>query len=361
VSALFLRNLLQPVPHVSAHLFKPASLVLHAPGFKFTPPQIVEEFAGPSTQDLGISKEEFLIVNEKDNQVLLSGISDTDVLLETLAYIGGRVAWEKNALFVASDSIISNNGDVTLIINGGNSTVASSALNTSKDYTLYGAHHNIWSEDGLSRAWNGVRAKVNSLDGLELRESDLIEKVEKGYRVTRRISQKEGDPALPNLVKHPKNVILAIHDSNAIVPNVAQVTVDQLRNLFAVGLKGLGKDKPTFAQAFAESENFAPYANATQLADKLQSLLQASGAKLFVINSANEAKDVANVIKAVNSGSSFQVNDKKKTKLWTILTHDQARDREWKDEGRYNTSVSELEKRVEEQTSKLPKVTTPAK
>jgi ATP-dependent phosphoenolpyruvate carboxykinase len=199
------------------------------------------------------------------------------------------------------------------------------------------------------------------LDGLEIRESDLVEKVDKGYRVTRRISRKQGDAVLPNLVKHPKNVILAIHDPNAIVPNVAQVTVDQLKNLFAVGLKGLGKDKPTFAQACAESENFAPFANATQLSDKLQSLLQASGAKLFVINSANEAKDVANVIKAVNSGSKFQVNDKKKTKLWTSLSHDQVRDREWKDEGRYNDSITQLEKRVEEQISKLPKVTAPAK
>ncbi len=353
VSALFLRNLLSPVANVGAHQFKPSSILFHAPGYKMTPASVVEEFAGPTKEDLGINKDEFLIVNERDNQVLMGGISDTDVLLETLAYIGGRVAWEKNAVLLPSDSIISE-GEVTLVINGNIASLEN------KDYTLYGAHHNIWSEEGLSRAWNGVRAKVNSLDGLSLRKCDLVEKVGKGYRVTRRVSRKQGDAVLPNLVKHPKNVVLAINDPNAIVPSVAQVTVDQLVNLFSVGLSGLTKDKPTFSQAFVESQNFAPYANAKQIADRLRGLVENSGAKLYVINSAIDAKDLSSVIKSINSGSNLQNNDKKKSKLWTGLTHETVRDREWKDEGRYTTSIAELEKRVAEQVNKLPTVAPPA-
>jgi len=174
ISALFVRNLFMEPNHVPGHMHAVNGVVFHAPGYRHTPTKIVEEFAGPSLTDLGVDNESFLFLDHEDNQVLLGGVSDTNVLLECIVNISGRLLSQRGSLLLPSDSFINKEGQVTLVIHSGDTLAKLEDKKDENSSILYGAHHNVWNKEGLSRAWRGARYNVKDLNNV--RESDHIEK-----------------------------------------------------------------------------------------------------------------------------------------------------------------------------------------
>ncbi|KAL0485162.1 phosphoenolpyruvate carboxykinase [Acrasis kona] len=347
ISALFVKNLFVEPSHVQAQKHVVKGVVFHGPGYRSTPKDVVEEFAGPTPKDLGVDNEHFLFLDEETNQVLLGGVSDTKVILESIVNVTGRLVSQQGGVLLPSDSYITKDGKVTLVINSGESLAQ---LDESKDGSLlYGAHHNVWNKNGLSRAWKGARYNVKDLKNV--RDSDHIEKTQDGYVVTRANDVSQNDSVLPNIVNHPSNVVFAVNDPNFVVPSLAQLSVDQFVNLFNAGLVSTSKKDAKFSESLASSDNFSAFGHSGVQAKRLRSLLEESKAKLYVINTASERKDLDNALQSINNESKLTQGDA--GKLWTELQGEGVKKQQSKNQEKRTSALKSLEDLVSKKVAAL--------
>jgi hypothetical protein len=291
--------LILPTRPVSAQSFQYDALVFHAPGFEFTPSQIVEEYNGPTPADLGLASDKFIMTNEKENRVTIGGVTDHNLLIDSIVYLASKAAAAKGSLLISSDSVISKDGRVTLIINTSADDVANvrrAALSSTKsDLTLYGAQHNLLSKNGLSRVWGGVRTTVSSdaLSKLTLKQGDLVERLDGGKRVT----VTSNTSAQANLVKQPSNIVFLINDTSSSngVPEIGKINASTAQALYASGLTGVDNGKSVYS-----STNF-PTSSST--AQQLFSELT-SGVQFYVVNGSSQ--NASKAIERVTSGADLK-------------------------------------------------------
>eukprot|EP01001_Neometanema_parovale_P004902 NODE_1735_length_1624_cov_106.359760_g1654_i0.p1 GENE.NODE_1735_length_1624_cov_106.359760_g1654_i0~~NODE_1735_length_1624_cov_106.359760_g1654_i0.p1 ORF type:complete len:492 (-),score=99.17 NODE_1735_length_1624_cov_106.359760_g1654_i0:147-1571(-) len=147
-AALYLRHMANPTPQVDPSAFCNLFTIHHVHDYKFMDPRIVEEFNGVSKEDLGITSPYFTLYNLANRTVFVSG--DHTRLQEAILTMGGLVQFHvKGNLTMAADAFINKDGKPVIVLGG------SDALGSPQ---LFGAHHHIWSSEGLSRVWNGVTA-----------------------------------------------------------------------------------------------------------------------------------------------------------------------------------------------------------
>jgi hypothetical protein len=262
-SGLLLRNMLLPSRRVSALNFQADGLVIHAPGFEFTPANIVEEFNGPKPEDLGLTSDKFIMSNENENRIIIGGVFDSNLLLDSIAYVGTKSALGKESIVIPSDSVISKDGKITLIVNkdaNDASNVRKSMLtgNNRSNITLYGAQHNMLSKDGLSRVWGGIRTVVDNdtYKRMKFKLGDLVESVDGGKRYI--ITSK--DTAKPNVIKKPAQIVFIVDDSTNSVPVLGKISAETARSLFTNGLSNFPPtDIKTAQQQFTELTSNVPF------------------------------------------------------------------------------------------------------
>jgi len=179
-----------------------------------------------------------------------------------------------------------------------------------------------------------------------------LKKTKNGYVVTRANDVAQNDPLLPNVVHHPSRVVFAVNDPNFVVPNVAQLSVDQLVNLFNTGLKSVNKKDAVFSESFTSSDNFSAFEHAGVQAKRLRELLEASKAELYVVNTAYDGKDLDNVLNVVNNDSG-KLKVGNKGKLWTELEAEGLNKHAWKNEEKRVSAVKNLEDLVSKKAATL--------
>jgi hypothetical protein len=218
----------------------------------------VEEFYGPKPSDLGLKRESFILTNDKTEQIALSGISDTTILLEVLAASASRFVFGKNGLLVSADTTIQN-GEIALHF--GNPHKDETLLNG-----LYSAHHTVWDERGVSRAWGGVRFETNKMENLA---GDFYENLgNELYRVTRKLKGLR-----PNLIQHPNKIYFYVHDENNTIGTVTRVEKEE-----AIAVFGVLTKPSKYIGAIALEKQVERFAK----------LLNTSGASVYVINTADK-------------------------------------------------------------------------
>eukprot|EP01027_Heterolobosea_sp_BB2_P008956 GEZU01013269.1.p1 GENE.GEZU01013269.1~~GEZU01013269.1.p1 ORF type:complete len:559 (-),score=163.21 GEZU01013269.1:266-1942(-) len=310
ISGIYLNHMLLKVPKRKAVEFKDEAIILHCPGYRFTPTRIVEEFGGPTPADLGLTADKFVLTDLVTSTAMTGGVADRSIIQDTLAFLAARNAFAKNALTIPSDAVFSESGELTLVLNNPRTDIA----NVLENKNLYGAHHNIWSAKGVSRLWDGVSKEYTNA-------SDVDAKLDNGYLVEKNINNSSSvrltrplphDPRRPNVVKHPKRLVILINDkSGATLPALSRVSAEEAVKLFTTGLTAIG-DQPEFAPAAAGfSANFTAPAHPDLLGKLFTQLLQDSGAEVYVANSANKnvAAEVDRVISGqVSSASTKAVN-----------------------------------------------------
>jgi hypothetical protein len=216
-----------------------------------------EEFYGPKPSDLGLKIEEFTFTNEKTNNIIISSISDTKILLESIVAVSSKKIFSKGSLMISSDAIIKE-GEVTLFLNN-----QEDKLGLYKDLeSLYGAHHNVWGKEGLSRCWRGVI--VETKKQTESQEEELIEKLSSGVRITKIVPGVK-----PNLVKHPKKVVFCVSDSK--LPSLSKLNHNEAVELF---------EKSNFS---LKTNNFGSISTKEQV-ERFKEILEQSNAEIFALN-----------------------------------------------------------------------------
>ncbi|KAL9646815.1 hypothetical protein ABK040_013677 [Willaertia magna] len=345
VSGLFLKNMILPIRKIVPTQYHYETLILHAPGFQFVPTSVVEEFHGPHPADLGLKRTEFVFENDNNNSTVISGNMSTELLLDAIARSSAKSIFEKSkgsAIVLPSDAIINKDGaSTTLFINSTNSVRSALLTNTSNDFTVYGAHYNVLSELGLSRAVGGLYATLdakNEFVSNGVKKGDIVEDVNGKVRITTRVSGK----VLPNIVKAPKNIVFVVEDPNFVVPLVGKVTNPQ--QLFTSGLVKVGTKEGTFNKSFTEFGAQRPYANAKEVAATFSTLNKADN--VYIINGAYEPSTVAKVVKLISTGEVKSLKEEKTSSLFTSLTGSQIESKSWSDKQKYESAIKQLEENV---------------
>jgi len=340
VTALCLRNMMLPMwKNMNPLYYENDAIIMFGPGYKFLPKEHIEEFNGPYPKDLGIEKEENLVVFDPLNTIVTTAISDTKVLLDSLVYMAGRTAVQRlDELIIPSDSIVNKNGQVTLIINNENDEAN---IRRNED-ELYGAHHNLWKNGGLTRVWGGVHFNCKQVPK-QLEKGSLVEEIEKGqYRVYKQLKG-----IRPNLVHHPKNVVIMIHDPSNVIPALAKISTKSAVDLFTCGLVNLEQ----FAPGYYKSENYPSFEHPAILGDLFAKLLNESKAQVFIVNSAADANKA---IQIIHSGEASKLNGTEtpgSNGEWITLSHESLKQQQTEEQEK---GIRELFERIQNYLDTLP-------
>jgi hypothetical protein len=180
------------------------------------------------------------------------------MLLESIVAVSSKKIFSKGSLMLSSDAILTKEGEVTLFLNN-----EEDKIGLYKDLeSLYGAHHNVWSKQGLSRCWRGVI--VESDKPSETQEEELIEKLNSKVRITKIVPGVK-----PNLVKHPKKVVFCVNDSK--LPSLSKLNHTEAVDLF---------EKSNFS---LKTNNFGSISTKEQV-ERFKEILEQSNAETFVLN-----------------------------------------------------------------------------
>lgn len=194
--------------------------------------------------------------HETENRIIIGGIFDSNLLLDSIAYVATKTALSKESIVIPSDSVISKDGKITLIVNrdaNDASNVRKSMLtgNDKSHITLYGAQHNMLNKDGLSRVWGGIRTVVDNdtYKKMKFKLGDLVESVDGGKRYI--ITSK--DTGKPNVIKKPAQIVFIVDDGTNSVPALGKISAETARSLFTNGLSNFPPtDVKTAQQRFTE-------------------------------------------------------------------------------------------------------------
>ncbi|KAF0972712.1 hypothetical protein FDP41_008961 [Naegleria fowleri] len=340
VSGLFLKNMILPIRKTAPSTFSYDSLILHAPGFQFIPPHVVEEFSGPTPKDLGLSTEHFVFENDQTNTSIVGGIFSSSVLLDNMAYFGARTIFSKSsAIVLPSDSIINKDkSSSTLFINSNNTL--RSVLANANDLSLYGAHYNLLSDMGMSRCVGGLLLEVESGSTFlnKLKSGDLVEESNDGKRARVIASPKEG--VYPNIVHTPKNIVFVVEDANFIVPLLGKVKNPQ--QFFQNGLTSIGKE-PTFNKSFTVFGEQRAYADPQQVAEAFAKFNKASN--VYIVNGAYDEAKIQQAISLISSGEVATLKEEQANSIFSILSHSSIENMAWKDRTKYAAAIKQLEEK----------------
>ncbi len=292
-TGLILKNLILSTRKLSAVDFKSDATIFHAPGYQFTPANVVAEFNGPTPSDLGLNSDQFVMLNDQENKITIGGVQDVTVLIESIVHAASKAALAKQSLILPSDVILSNKTGVTLIVNSDDGDVAQLRKNAlvggasaSKNYQLYSSHHSMWSKEGLSRVWNGSRVTVDgaTFKKLKLSAGSVVETINGGnqYVVTSK------DSARPTVVNSPSSIVFMAQDASNSVPTLGKISAATAKSLL---LSGKSSSNGSFPALSSDS--------VAQVFDQLSSGVQ----QFYVINSAQDQKTIAQAVDSVATGN----------------------------------------------------------
>jgi hypothetical protein len=260
-AALYLKHMANPTPQVDPVHFPNLFSVYHVHDYAFATPRIIEEFGGVSEKELGLTTPQFVMYDLAERTVFVSG--STRTLKDAILCMGGLVAFHVyGSLTMACNSFVDSSGKLVVVF-GGKAPLSSPSL--------YGAHHNLWTKNGISRAWNGVTTDSPAAPQFA---TDLVESTGKATYCTAPLPLQMGGKVRPrgsNALIGADSETLEIDPALAWRPNV--VSTEGARFVFVGG----GDKSLTVQEAaklFADSHAAYPtgFTNKKNLAAKFEEL-----------------------------------------------------------------------------------------
>lgn len=208
-AALLLKHMANPTPQVDPVSFPNHFTVYHVHDYEFADSKIIEEFGGISKEQLGVTSKNFILYDLAERNVFVSG--STRALTDAIVCMGSLVNFHVyGSLTMACNSYISKDGQLTVVF-GGKEGLAGA--------DLYGAHHNIWTPNGISRAWNGSTTALSAGAAPNTEFCcDLVETTDKATYHTAPLPLQLGGVTRPRGSNNDMG--LAIDDTLAWRPNV---------------------------------------------------------------------------------------------------------------------------------------------
>jgi len=184
---------------------------------------------------------------------------------------------------LAADLISIKDKNILVFNNG-------SQLLKQKPTSLLAAHHTIWGNEGISRAWNGVMFPYAE----NLKRGDMVENFTDGSK------QNITTLLRPNISNHPSSVVFLVSDTLGALPTISKVTS------FQAGLHLLGgytgkKYNPLFGKSM--------YSDPAAIVEKFSRKLDDNKTTAFIINTSSSrgkemsSEDVTKLLTTTVDGS----------------------------------------------------------
>jgi len=262
--ALFMRNMLPVIPLDPVEKYQPKLVVYIAPHFKHS------NFEGC-----------FTIFHPSEKALVICGTHSLSALRSILLKYAGSQS-ESKPLLLRSDSVINQNGELSLIISSHPDLFLAKKLKNSESNAnthlkLFGAHHHFWNQKGIVRVWNGVDLPYE--DPVSLKKGDLVEMLPD--KSNRTITPLNSDA--PNIANHPTSIIFLVEDSQGVSPTIAKLSPIQAVRYFLSEYER----NPSF------NSSGEP---AMQLANSLQQMIEANNVTAYFLNASGQSDSKLNFI-----------------------------------------------------------------
>lgn len=164
-TALLLKHLIPKQPTVNIQDFEESITVFVAPELKAT------------AEALGVSSDRFTLVNFKTNQVFVAGTNAPEAVQQAVSSLATYLLGKKGALPLQCDSALTKDGKSVLFFGPG-------LLQQKPRNDLFGAHGHFWTNEGVSRMYDGASV-ANPDASLALNRGDLVFHATKGGKTTK--------------------------------------------------------------------------------------------------------------------------------------------------------------------------------
>jgi ATP-dependent phosphoenolpyruvate carboxykinase len=256
--ALYMRNIIHPIPLKSPELFDPEIVVYVSPSF----PQ--KELA-----EAGFTSESGAAVDLERGVVLVAGPTPFETIRNAIATAATyKLAKKHNALALNAHTLVDTNGNAALVFDPSNVL-----LQSKPDAKVAGAHGSVWGTNGLYQLFQGVTHRDASSAKVA---GAIVENVGKTSNVT--VAHR--GPA--NAFSHPKSIVILSKDASGALPVLSRVDAATGLHHLSVGYN-------------AETDSYSPFffqhpTVDTGLSASFNELVKAANPTFYVLNAG--AKDV---------------------------------------------------------------------
>ncbi len=296
--ALFARNMFIRPKKEDLTDFKPFINIFHAPSFKADPHRD------------GTRSEVFIILNLTEREILIGGTSYAGEIKKSVFTFLNYYYPLNGILSMHCGANMGKDGDVALFF--GLSGTGKTSLSTDPERPLIGDDEHGWADDGIFNFEGGCYAKVIRIDpnkepGIykaSTRFGTILENVvfdPESREVNFDSSEKTENTRssypihfLDNVVPegrggHPKNIFFLSLDAYGVLPPLAKLEDDQIRDYFLAGFtskiagteRGITEPRPTFSACFGAP--FLPL-NPKVYADMLLDKIRNHGTTVWLVN-----------------------------------------------------------------------------
>ncbi len=296
--ALFARNMFVRPKKEDLANFKPFITIFHAPSFMADP-----------RRD-GTRSEVFIILNLTEREILIGGTSYAGEIKKSVFTFLNYYYPLNGILSMHCGANMGKDGDVALFF--GLSGTGKTSLSTDPERPLIGDDEHGWADDGIFNFEGGCYAKVIRIDpnkepGIykaSTRFGTILENVvfdPESREVNFDSAEKTENTRssypihfLDNVVPegrggHPKNIFFLSLDAYGVLPPLAKLEDDQIRDYFLAGFtskiagteRGITEPRPTFSACFG-----APFLllNPKIYADMLLDKIRNHGTTVWLVN-----------------------------------------------------------------------------
>lgn len=220
--ALYMRNIIHPIPLRSPLDFNPEIVVYASPSF----PQ--KELA-----DAGISTESGTAIDLERGVVLIAGHTSFETIRNAVATAATyKLAKKHNALALNAQTLVGTDGNAALVFDPSNVL-----LQSKPDAKVAGANGSVWGKNGLYTLFQGVTHR----DASSAKTAGaIVETVGKTSTVT--VAHR--GPA--NAFNHPKAIVILAKDASGALPVLSRVDAATGLHHLSVGYN-------------AETDSYSPF------------------------------------------------------------------------------------------------------
>jgi len=256
--ALYMRNIIHPLPLRSPLEFNPEIVVYVSPSF----PQ--KELA-----DAGFTTESGVAVDLERGVVLVAGPTSFETIRNAVSSAATyKLAKKHNALVLNAHTLVDASGNAALVFDSSNVL-----LQSKPDAKVAGANGSVWGQNGLYQLFQGATHRDASSAKVA---GTIVETVGKTSNVT------VAHRAPANAFSHPKSIVILAKDASGALPVLSRVDAATGLHHLSVGYN-------------AETDSYSPFffqhpTVDTGMSAAIGELVKAANPTFYVVNAG--AKDV---------------------------------------------------------------------
>ena len=296
--AHFMHNMLIRPDEAELASFTPQLKILNAAGL------MIDDW-----KELGLRSPTFIVLDLEAGEILIGGTWYTGEMKKGVFTVMNWLLPRRGVLSMHCSANVGKDASCALFF--GLSGTGKTTLSADPERLLIGDDEHGWDDDGIFNIEGGCYAKCINLD--EAKEPDIFHAIRPGAILENVILKSDGQPDyadasrtentrvsypidfIPNIVRpvstgqHPKQIIFLTCDAFGVLPPVARLQENQIRQYFLSGYtakvagteRGVTEPQATFSPCFGGP--FLPLPP-TRYAELLVEKIQKHGSSVWLVN-----------------------------------------------------------------------------